>query len=251
MNETVLQYDVAGEIAVITLNRPEKLNVLNTAMRDDLLDAWRKFEKDPTLRVAILTAAGSKSFCVGRDLTEATSGHGHGFLPILRDNVRVSKPVIAAVNGMALGGGCFLAISCDLCVASENATFGLTEARIGRAPIYAFWLNGIMPQKIALEMTMTGTPISAQRAYTLGLVNHVVAPEALMDKAMALANDICAAAPLSVTATKAMMYETAKLDDEAALEHSLSRFQTVFDSEDALEGLRAFKGKRPPIWKGR
>lgn len=244
-------YETQGAVAVITLNRPEKRNVVNTAMRDGVLAAWQRFEADPSARVAILTAAGDKAFCAGRDLAEAASGHGHGFIPILRDAVSVSKPVIAAVNGAALGGGCFMAISCDLCVAAEGASFALTETRVGRAPIYAFWLNGMIPQKVALEMSLTGNPITARRAYELGLVNHVVPDALLMEKALGLALDLCAAAPLAVSATKAMLYETATLDPEAAMAASLERFKPVFESEDAQEGMRAFREKRPPVWKGK
>jgi enoyl-CoA hydratase len=250
MNDTVL-YEMNGQVAVITLNRPDKRNVVNMAMRDGVLAAWRRFDADPAARVAILTAAGDKAFCAGRDLSEAASGHGHGFIPILRNEISVSKPVIAAINGAALGGGCFLAISCDLCVAAEHATFPLTEARVGRAPIYAFWLNGAIPQKVALEMSMTGNAITARRAYELGLVNHVVSPSQLMEKALALAADLCAAAPLSVAATKAMIYETAGLDPKIALEAALVRFKPVFESEDAMEGMRAFRERRSPQWKGR
>ncbi len=251
MSEDPVLYEMQGPVAIVTLNRPEKRNVVNTAMRDDVLAAWERFEADPAARVAILTAAGDKAFCAGRDLSEAASGHGHGFIPILRDEVSVSKPVIAAVNGAALGGGFFMAISCDLCVAAETASFALTEVRVGRAPIYAFWLNGVIPQKVALEMSMTGNPITAQRAHELGLVNHVVAGPRLLEKALALALDLCAAAPLAVSATKAMIYETAGLKSEAAMAVALERFKPVFDSEDALEGMRAFREKRLPVWKGK
>lgn len=251
MSEDPVLYEMQGPVAIVTLNRPQKRNVVNTAMRDGVLAAWQRFDADPTARVAILTAAGDKAFCAGRDLSEAASGHGHGFIPILRDEVSVSKPVIAAINGAALGGGCFLAISCDLCVAAETASFALTEARVGRAPIYAFWLNGAIPQKVALEMSMTGNPITARRAYELGLVNHVVPAARLMEKALSLAMDLCAAAPLAVNATKAMIYETAGLKPEAAMAAALERFKPVFESEDALEGMRAFREKRPPVWTGK
>jgi enoyl-CoA hydratase len=251
MSGEVVLYDMKGEVAIITLNRPEKRNVVNTAMRDGVLGAWKRFDGDPMARVAILTAAGDKAFCAGRDLGEAATGHGHGFIPILRDEISVTKPVIAAVNGAALGGGCFMAISCDLCVAAEHATFALTEVRVGRAPIYAFWLNGAIPQKVALEMSMTGNAIDARRAYELGLVNHVVPAAHLMTKALALANALCAAAPMSVAATKAMIYETAGLKTEDALAIALARFKPVFESEDAMEGMRAFREKRPPQWKGK
>lgn len=234
MSEDPVLYEMQGPVAIVTLNRPEKRNVVNTAMRDGVLAAWKRFDADPAARVAILTAAGDKAFCAGRDLSEAASGHGHGFIPILRDAVSVSKPVIAAINGAALGGGCFMAISCDLCVAAESASFALTEARVGRAPIYAFWLNGMIPQKVALEMSMTGNPITARRAYELGLVNHVVP-----------------AAPLAVNATKAMLYEATGLKPEAAMALALERFKPVFESEDALEGMRAFREKRLPVWKGK
>ena len=251
MSDAAVLYEMRGQVAIITLNRPDKRNVVNTAMRDGVLAAWKRFDGDPAARVAILTAAGDKAFCAGRDLGEAASGHGHGFIPILRDEVSVAKPVIAAVNGAASGGGCFMAISCDLCVAAEHATFALTEVRVGRAPIYAFWLNGAIPQKVALEMSMTGNAIGARRAYELGLVNHVVPAAQLMERAMALAADLCAGAPLSVAATKAMIYETAGLETEAALASALTRFKPVFESEDAMEGMRAFREKRPPQWKGR
>jgi len=244
-------YEMRGAVAVITLNRPDKRNVVNTAMRDGVLAAWRRFEADPAARVAILTAAGDKAFCAGRDLSEAADGKGHGFIPILRDEITVSKPVIAAVNGAAIGGGCFLALSADLCVAADHASFSLTETRVGRAPIYAFWLNGVLPQKVALEMAMTGNPLSAARAHALGLVNHVVPSAQLMDRALALAADLCAAAPLSVNLTKAIMYETAGLDSRAAMAASLRRFAPVFDSADAVEGINAFREKRKPVWKGR
>jgi len=159
--------------------------------------------------------------------------------------------VIAAINGAALGGGCFMAISCDLCVAAESASFALTEARVGRAPIYAFWLNGMIPQKVALEMSMTGNPITARRACELGLVNHVVPDAFLMEKALGLAMDLCAAAPLAVSATKAMIYETATLDPEAALAALVPVVAATPRTLIVEQRDGYFREKRPPVWKGK
>jgi len=251
MASNEVKYETREAVAVITLDRPAKLNAMNYGMREGLIDAWKRFEADTSARVAVLTGAGDRAFCAGRDLSEGTADRQEDFLPMIGDSVEVRKPVIAAVNGLAYGAGWFLVQGCDLCVASEQAWFALPEAKVGRAPAWACWLLGVVPQKIALELLMTGSPISAARAYQIGLVNHVVPAEEVLPRAMQLANDIVACAPLSVEASKQMIYRTTGLDRDSALRSAFNLMEPIYSSEDALEGIRAFRAKRAPVWQGR
>ena len=248
-------FDIDGAIAVITLNRPEKRNALNAAMREGLWAAWRRFESDPALRAAILTGAGDKAFCAGIDLAEfAETGPGTpppDFLPVLGENIVVRKPTIAAVNGVAYAGGWRLAQMCDLCVASDQARFAITEARVGRGMPWAAPLVHMLPPRIVLELLMTGNPISAQRAHDIGFVNHVVEPAQLMDKGRALANATIAGAPLVVAAAKEMVAAAIGVSSTDGLCAAERIFERVYTSEDAIEGPRAFREKRPPNWRGR
>ncbi len=248
-------YETDGQVVVITLNRVEKRNALNAAMREGLWQAWRDFEADDGLRVAILTGAGDKAFCAGIDLVEfADTKLGvppPNFLPVLGQNVKVRKPVIAAVNGFAYAGGWRLAQMCDLCVASDSATFAITEARVGRGVPWAAPLIHMIPQRIMTELLMTGNPISAQRAYDIGFVNHVVAPDQLMAKARALADDILAGAPIFMETTKEMMAMVTEVGASDAVVAADRLFERVYRSEDAIEGPLAFREKRKPVWRGR
>ncbi|MGP1614494.1 MAG: enoyl-CoA hydratase/isomerase family protein [Pollutimonas bauzanensis] len=248
---TAVKFDIDGQIAVITMNRPEKRNAINLAMREGLLAAWSRFETDPALRVAILTGAGDRSFSAGRDLSEDTEISQKTFLPILGDNVTVAKPVIAAVNGSALGGGWFFAQMCDLVVAADHAVFGMPESKVGRGPAWAAWLAGVIPQKMTLELLLTGDPIAAHRAAEIGFVNHVVPTAQLMAKAMELARAIVATAPLSAAACKEMVYASAEMGRAAALRTAFHIMEPVYQSEDADEGVLAFREKRAPRWTGR
>ena len=154
MSEDVL-FEVEGPVAIITLNRPARLNAISSGIRKGLAEAWPRFEQDDALKVAILTGSGEKAFCAGMDLKEAAAtGIGvppHNFLPVLGDNVHVSKPVIAAVNGYAYAGGWLLAQQCDLCIASENASFAITEVKVGRGVPWATPLIHMLPQRIMME----------------------------------------------------------------------------------------------------
>jgi enoyl-CoA hydratase/carnithine racemase len=247
-------YESDDGIAVITLNRPDKRNALNAAVREGLWSAWRRFESEPDQRVAILTGAGP-AFCAGIDLVEfADTRLGApppNFLPVLGENITVTKPTIAVVNGSAVAGGWRLVQMCDLCVASETARFAITEARVGRGMPWAAPLVHMLPPRILLELLMTGEPISAQRAYEIGFVNHVVSPADVMARARALARSIIAGAPLVVKAARDMVAAVAGLPAHDAVKRAEQIFAPVYDSQDAIEGPLAFREKRPPRWSGR
>lgn len=167
MSQDVL-FEAEGPIVVITLNRPAQRNALSSGIRQGLAEAWKRFEQDDGLRVAILTGSGDQAFCAGMDLKEAAATAlkvpPRDFLPVLGDNVHVSKPVIAAVNGGAYAGGWLLAQMCDLCIASETATFAITEGKVGRGMPWAAPLIHMLPQRIVMELLLTGRPLDARRA---------------------------------------------------------------------------------------
>jgi enoyl-CoA hydratase len=254
MSEDVL-FEVEGPVAVVTLNRPAQLNAINTGIRQGLAEAWQRFERDESLKVAILTGSGEKSFCAGMDLKEAAAtGIGvppRDFLPVLGDNVHVSKPVIAAVNGYAYAGGWLLAQMCDLCIASENASFAVTEPKVGRGVPWATPLIHMLPQRIMMELLLTAAPLGARRAAELGYVNAVVPLGELRATAMQMATTIVRNAPLTVRAARELVYMSTEMGRSAALRAGRQLFEPVYRSEDAQEGPRAFAEKRQPNWKGR
>jgi enoyl-CoA hydratase/carnithine racemase len=254
MAEEIL-YEKRGQIAIVTINRPESRNAINSGVREGLAAAWERFAKDSEARVAILTGAGDKAFCAGADLKEMAQKKlgslPRNFLPVLNVNVHVTKPVIAAVNGVAYAGGWALVQMCDLVVASETARFAITEAKVGRGMPWAVPLTHMIPQKILLEILMTGDSITAQRAYEIGFVNHVVPAEQVMTKAMEIAATIVENAPLTIAAAKEMVYMTTDMGRMAGLEAARHLFDHVYKSEDAQEGPRAFAEKRKPNWKGK
>jgi enoyl-CoA hydratase len=248
-------YELRDKVAVVTINRPEKLNAINTTVRAGLRDAWARFDKDPTARVAVLTGSGDRAFCVGMDLVEMSEMGLQvpppDFIPVLGQSVSVTKPVIAAVNGIAYAGGWLFAQMCDLCVASENATFAISEAKVGRGAPWAAPLIHMVPQRIMLQVLLTGDPITAQRAYEIGLVNQVVPKEELLPASLELAGKIADNAPLTVEASKRMAYLSTEMGRTAALDAANAVFEKVYTSEDAQEGPRAFREKRKPNWQGK
>jgi enoyl-CoA hydratase/carnithine racemase len=254
MSEDVL-FEVEGPVAVITLNRPAQLNAINSGIRHGLAEAWKRFEQDASLKVAILTGSGEKAFCAGMDLKEAAATGlqvpPRDFIPVLGDNVHVSKPVIAAVNGVAYAGGWLFAQMCDLCIASENASFGITEPKVGRGVPWATPLIHMLPQRIVMELLLTAQPLSARRACELGYVNAVVPPDRLRAAAMEMASTIVRNAPLTVRAARELVYLSTEMGRSAALRVGRHLFEPVYMSEDAQEGPRAFAEKRPPKWQGR
>jgi len=242
-------------IAIITLNRPEARNALVREIREGLFAAWERFEKDPALRIAILTGAGDKAFCAGGDLKEMVETGmkvpPRDMFPVPYDTVELSKPTIAAVNGVAYAGGWMIAQACDLCVASDNARFAITEVKVGRSSPWAAPLIHMIPQRIMMEILLTGKPISAARAYEIGLVNRLAAPESLLDCALELAGEVLDGAPLSVQAARETVMLATEMGRTDALQAARDASQYCYNSEDAQEGPRAFAEKRRPQWRSR
>jgi enoyl-CoA hydratase len=254
MSDAVL-FDARDDgIAIITLNRPEARNALGKDIRSGLFAAWERFERDPALRVAILTGSGEKAFCAGGDLKEMTELKlqvpPRDMFPVPGDNIELTKPTIAAVNGFAFAGGWMIAQACDLCVASTRAQFAVTEVKVGRSSPWAAPLIHMIPQRIMMEILLTGKPISAQRAYEIGLVNRLAEPDALMPTALALAGEILEGAPLSVRAARDTVMLATEMGRAAALRAARHASECAYKSEDAQEGPRAFAEKRRPNWKG-
>ena len=255
MSDAVL-FDARGDgIAVITLNRPETRNALSKDIRAGLHAAWHRFEKDPNMRVAILTGSGDKAFCAGGDLKEMVELKlqvpPRDFYPVPGDTIELTKPTIAAVNGVAYAGGFMIAQACDLCVASTRAQFAVTEVKVARSSPWAAPLIHMIPQRIMMEILLTGKPISAQRAYEIGLVNRLAEPAALITEALALAAEILDGAPLSVKAARETVMLSTEMGRTAALRAARHATEHAYRSEDAQEGPRAFAEKRRPQWKGK
>jgi enoyl-CoA hydratase len=254
MSDAIL-FEMRGPVALITINRPASRNAINSEVRAGLFAAWKRFEGDEAAKVAILTGAGDKAFCAGMDLKEASATGlkvpPRGFIPILGDVIQVSKPTIAAVNGMAMAGGFLFAQMCDLCVAADHATFAITEARVGRGTPWAAPLLHMLPQRVMMELLLTGEPMSAARLCELGYVNHVVPLAQLLPRSLELATRIAENAPLTVRACRALVYASTESGRTEALRTGDRLFESVYLSEDAQEGPRAFAEKRPPAWKGK
>lgn len=246
-------YEVRGQCALITLNRPDQRNAINTAVCEQLFEAFRAFDGDPALRVAVLTGAGDKAFSAGRDLKESAANEDAPLppLPILGDTLHVSKPVIAAVNGVAIAGGWLFAQMCDLCIAADTASFAITEPKVGRGVGWSPPLVHMLGSRMALELMLTGKAIDAKRAYEIGFVNRVVPIAEVVPAALAMAEDIIACAPLSVVAVRQVVRHAMNMGLDAALEVGKQVCAPLYVSEDAKEGARAFKERRKPQWKGR
>lgn len=255
MHDDAVLFDIHdGNIAVITINRPATRNALSSEVRAGLYAAWDRFNKDQMLKVAILTAAGDKAFCAGGDLREmsatAMGVPPRDLVPVPGDTVDVAKPTIAAINGIAFAGGWLIAQACDLCIAATGATFAITEVKVGRGAPWATPLIHMLPQRIMMEILLTGKPLGAQRACELGYVNQVVEREALLDTALDWARTIAANAPLSVLAAKQTVLLATEMGRSAALAAAHPAWERAYRSEDAQEGPKAFLEKRPPKWRG-
>jgi enoyl-CoA hydratase/carnithine racemase len=255
MDDAVLYAVDDSGIATITINRPEQRNALSREVREGLRAAWARFDSDPAAKIAILTGAGEKAFCAGGDLKEMVETGlrvpPRDMFPVPYENLTLSKPTIAAVNGVAFAGGWMIAQACDLCVASTAAKFAITEVKVGRGSPWAAPLIHMIPQRIMMEIILTGKPVTAQRAYEIGLVNRLAEPEMLMDAAKDLAREVIEGAPLSVAAGRATVMLATEMGRSAALDAAWAAHEAAYNSEDAQEGPRAFAEKRKPQWRGR
>ena len=252
-------YSVDGKVATITINRPHALNALSLSAQFDLHDAWTEFKNDERVVVAIVTGAGERAFCVGADLKDAGElpPRHQGRLPHLAEGsiypreYDLGKPIIAAVNGHALGMGAAIAIQSDLRIMSENATLGYPLAGLGMMPgaLHDFWMAG--SSAIALRALYTGKPIDAREAHRAGMVNEVVPLADLLPAAHALAEEVAASAPLVIQAIK-RAWDGQQEFREVKVWRDFTRLgKTVDASEDREEGRRAYSERRKPEWKGR
>jgi enoyl-CoA hydratase/carnithine racemase len=250
-----VRYELVRGVAWLTINRPDARNALNKAVRDGLFEGVHRFNADGEAKVLVLTGAGDRAFCAGGDLKEmaqdALTVPPLDFLPQFGRNVDVTKPTIAAVNGVAYAGGFLLAQNCDLCVAAESARFAISEVKVGRGSPWAAPLSWLVPPRIAMQILLTGDPLSARRAYEVGLVNEVVPDADLVARTQQLAERIAANAPLSVAAAKQTAYLSARLSRDEAFTEAERIWEPVYLSADAQEGPAAFRDKRAPIWTGR
>lgn len=261
---TRVRFEKENHVARVTLDRPEVLNAMDLRMHEELADIWEDIEADDRIRVVVLTGAGGRAFSVGQDLKERASrdaagvapssfgGQGQPGWPRLTERFDFSKPVVARVDGYALGGGFELVLACDVAIASDRSVFGLPEARLGLVPGAGgvFRLIRQLPQKVAMGHLLTGRRLDAANAYAYGLVNEVV-PADLLDACVdGWVGDLLASAPLSVRAIKEAALHSVDLPLPEAFAATYSWEERRRRSADAVEGPRAFAEKRAPTWSG-
>lgn len=253
-----VEFTVQSGIATIVLNRPETMNAIDPETGEALIQAYERVNDDAAIHCLIVTGAGDKAFCTGSDLKktmppkQSFASLTFGAAAATAGRRETDKPVICAINGYALGGGLELALSCDIRIASDNARFGLTEVRVGSIP------GGGGTQRLprtvglsnAMYMLLTGDQVDAQEALRIGLVTRVVPLPQLRDEAMKIAARIAANAPLSVRAVKRLVKTGMDLPLRAALDHERFAFGLLRDTEDRIEGRRAFQEKRSPVYRG-
>jgi E-phenylitaconyl-CoA hydratase len=256
-----IQFSLKDHVATVVLNRPDAMNAIDPEMRVELIKTWNRVRDDDDIWVVVITGAGEKAFCAGADLkrtmpTEETFAQQTFNKPAPISPVahmEMDKPIIAAINGYAMGGGLELALACDIRIASEAAQFALSEARIGSIPGSGGTQR--LPRAISLSnamlMLLTGDRIDAQEAYRTGLVSKVVPPAELMPAALAIAERIASNAPLAVRAIKRLVKRGMDLPLAHAIDAERYTFGLLYQSEDRIEGRKAFAEKRKPKYKGR
>jgi enoyl-CoA hydratase len=257
MSHLLLEKGVAPGVALIRLNRPEVLNALNRALVSDLTQMLLELDQDPEVRAVVITG-NERAFAAGADIKEMAEDSAVDMLLFDQfqkwDQIkRLKKPVIAAVSGYALGGGCELAMLCDIIIASETAQFGQPEIKIGVIPGAGGTqrLTRAIGKSRAMEYILTGRFFSAQQAYEWGLVSRVVPVELYLEEAIKLAAEIASMAPVAVQLAKQAVLKSYELSLEEGLHFERRNFYLLFATEDQKEGMKAFMEKRPPQWKGR
>jgi crotonobetainyl-CoA hydratase len=256
-----VELTIENDVARITLNRPERLNAVDAEGERQMEKIWQQLEQDTAIRCVVLTGTGDRAFCAGADLKDGSDGSGVEYFNRVSENgfggIALRKtlgiPVIARVNGLALGGGLEMLLGCDIIIAADHARFGLPEAKVGRMPMGGGMalLQRLIPHKIAAGMMMTGRMLSAADAATHGLVNAVVPLEELDAEVERWVSDIVACAPLSIRGIKHTLQNTGHLTPMEAFIHRSAPLMVALGSEDGEEGVRAFQEKRPPNWRGR
>lgn len=258
MTDSFITVEREGRLTIVTINRPEAHNALNAAAHEELAAAFDAFAADPDQWVAIITGAGEKAFCAGHDLKQQASGGGMTTPPTgfagLTSRFDLNKPVIAAVNGVAMGGGFEIALACDIIVASARAVFALPEPRVGLAALAGGLqrLPRVVGLKHAMGMMLTGRRVGAGEGHRLGFVNEVVEGDVLA-AARRWAEEILACSPMSVRATKEAVLRGLDVPVDAALtdQWAYGAMSAMLASQDAVEGPAAFAEKRAPVWTGR
>jgi len=255
-----LLFEVRDSIGLITLNRPKALNALNTALLTELGILLGEIAKNEEIKAVVITGSGDKAFAAGADIAEMqpmTAMQGRKFsengMNAITMLETIPQPTIAAINGFALGGGCEVTLACDIRVASTKAKFGQPEVNLGVTPGFGATqrLPRLVGAGIAKELLLTGDIIGADRAYAIGLVNHVVEPEQLLDKAFEIANKIASKGQLSVRMTKQGVNEGLNMDVDRGLQYETELFALSFSTEDQKEGMAAFLDKRAAEFKGK
>lgn len=254
-------YELADGVARVTIDRPDRMNAVDRPTELELDRIWSEIESDPDVRCVVLTGTGEKAFCAGADLKSASGKSGLEYWAEMNPNgfggiamrPTINVPVIARVNGLALGGGMEMVLGCDIVIAADDARFGLPEAKVGRVPLEGgmILLQRLIPEKIAAGIMLTGRMMPAATAASYGLVNAVVPREDLDAEVDSWVKDIVACAPLSVAAIKQTIRQTTHLSVSDGFALKVPELITALNSEDADEGVTAFKEKRAPVWRGK